>query len=260
MLNRRQLLSRTGMGFGSVALAHLLQPATTLADQSATNPLAPKQPHFAPTAQRVIHLFMNGGPSHLDTFDRKPLLEKYHGKALPTSERTERKTGAAFASPFKFQRYGHSGLEISEIFPHISQSADDLCVIRSMHADVPNHEPSFMLMNCGDGRQARPSMGSWVTYGLGTDNQNLPGFIAMCPGGQPTVGAQNWISFRLSTRAIVKLVLMIRNSTREFSRLNSRIACRQKPAMRSMFVMNRNPSESLTAIRSMVANFWSLVA
>ncbi len=194
MLNRRQLLSRTCMGFGSLALADLLQSTTAQAEQSAANPLAPKQPHFAPTAQRVIHLFMNGGPSHLDTFDRKPLLEKYHGLALPTSERTERKTGAAFASPFKFQRFGQSGLEISELFPHVARSADDLCVIRSMYADVPNHEPSFMLMNCGDGRQARPSMGSWVTYGLGTDNQNLPGFIAMCPGGQPTVGAQNWRS------------------------------------------------------------------
>lgn len=194
MGSRRQLLNRVGMGIGSLALCDLLRAESTQADAPSPGPLAPKAPHFPAKAQRVIHLFMNGGPSHLDTFDRKPLLEKYHGQPLPTSQRTERKTGAAFASPFQFRRYGQSGLEISELFPGVAGSADELCVIQSMYADVPNHEPSFMLMNCGDGRQARPSMGSWVIYGLGTENQNLPGFIAMCPGGQPTVAGQNWRS------------------------------------------------------------------
>lgn len=193
MFNRREMLSRCGTGLGMLALADLL--GSPLAHAAAPlNPLAPKAPHFAPKAQRVIHLFMNGGPSHVDTFDPKPLLDKYHGQALPNTQRTERKTGAAFRSPFKFSRHGKNGLEISELFPHVAKSADDLCVIRSMYADVPNHEPSFMLMNCGEGRQARPSMGAWVTYGLGTVNQNLPGFIAMCPGGQPTMAAQNWRS------------------------------------------------------------------
>jgi len=194
MQSRRQLLKRAGMGIGALALSDLLSAESARADSQSLGPLAPKAPHFPAKAQRVIHLFMNGGPSHLDTFDRKPLLEKYHGQPLPASQRTERKTGAAFASPFQFQRYGQSGLEISELFPNVARSADDLCVIRSLYADVPNHEPSFMLMNCGDGRQARPSMGSWVTYGLGTENQNLPGFIAMCPGGLPTVAGQNWRS------------------------------------------------------------------
>ncbi len=194
MLTRRELLSRSGMGFGLLSLADLLDGRPVRADAVSTNPLAPKQPHFAAKAQRVIHLFMNGGPSHVDTFDRKPMLDKYHGQSLPTSLRTERKTGAAFRSPFKFARHGQSGIEISELFPHVARSIDDVCVIRSMYADVPNHEPSFMLMNCGEGRQARPSMGAWVTYGLGTENQNLPGFIAMCPGGQPTVAGQNWRS------------------------------------------------------------------
>src|SRR5262249_34044191 len=116
------------------------------------------------------------------------------GKALPMNLRTERRTGAAFPSPFKFQKFGRSGIEVSELFPHVAESADELCVIRSMHADVPNHEPSLMLMNCGEARQIRPSMGSWVTYGLGSDNQNLPGFIAMCPGGYPIQETQNWQS------------------------------------------------------------------
>jgi len=159
------------------------------------NPLATKAPHFAPKAKRVIHLFMNGGPSHVDTFDPKPQLDRYHGKELPMDNlRTERKTGAAYRSPFKFSKYGQSGIEVSEIFHHTAQHMDDIAVIRSMRADVPNHEPSLMLMNCGDARQIRPCMGSWLTYGLGTENQNLPGFIAMCPGGYPIQESQNWQS------------------------------------------------------------------
>jgi hypothetical protein len=143
-------------------------------------------------AKRVIHLFMNGGPSHVDTFDPKPKLQEFAGKDLPIpNPRTERKTGNAYPSPFKFQKYGQCGLEVSEIFTNVAQHADKLCVIRSMHADVPNHEPSLLLMNCGEARQIRPSMGSWITYGLGTENQNLPGFIALCPG-YPIQESQNW--------------------------------------------------------------------
>ena len=138
---------------------------------------------------------MNGGPSQVDTFDPKPLLEKYHGKPTPSSNlRTERKTGAAMRSPYSFKKYGRSGLEVSELFAKTAAFADDLCVIRSMQADVPNHEPSLLLMNCGDGRLSRPSMGAWVTYGLGSENQNLPGFIALCPGGYPIIATQNWRS------------------------------------------------------------------
>ncbi|MHC5544746.1 DUF1501 domain-containing protein, partial [Singulisphaera rosea] len=158
-------------------------------------PLAPKRPQFPAKAKRVVHLFMNGGPSHVDTFDPKPLLDRYHGKPLPSPNlRTERKTGAAMRSPFAFRKYGESGIEVSDLFARTAGHIDDICVIRSMHADVPNHEPSLMLMNCGDGRQTRPSMGSWVTYGLGSENQDLPGFIAMCPGGYPIVATQNWRS------------------------------------------------------------------
>src|SRR6266853_213261 len=195
---RRELLQRTGMGMGTVALAGLLGDTGALQANESTNtvnPLAPKAPPFPAKAKRVIHLFMNGGPSHVDTFDPKPELSRMHGKALPTVNlQTERKTGAAFGSPYKFQKYGQSGIEVSEIFPHVAENIDDICVIRSMQADVPNHEPSLLLMNCGEARLIRPSMGSWVTYGLGSENQNLPGFIAMCPGGYPIQESQNWQS------------------------------------------------------------------
>jgi len=204
-LTRRQMLHRCGTGVGALALAGLMSEIglTTPAsadpgaggDSGVAGPLAPKKPHFPAKAKRVIHIFANGGPSHVDTFDPKPILDKYHGQPLPVQNlRTERKTGAAFRSPFKFQKYGQSGLEVSEIFQKVAQHADDLCVIRSMHADVPNHEPSLLLLNCGDSRLVRPSMGSWVTYGLGSENQNLPGFIVMCPGGYPIQESQNWQS------------------------------------------------------------------
>ena len=152
------------------------------------------KPHSAPKAKRVIHFFLNGGPSHVDTFDPKPALERYAGKPVPSHRITERKTGAAFPSPFKFQRYGQSGIEVSELFAKTAAHIDDIAVIRSMQAQVPNHEPSLMLMNCGDSIQARPSMGAWLTYGLGSANENLPGFIAMCPGGMPIKSAENWQS------------------------------------------------------------------
>ncbi len=178
-----------------LGLAALLgQEGLTSRAQGAPSPMAPKQPHFPGKAKHVIHVFCNGGPSHVDTFDPKPLLQEYAGKELPKTLRTERKTGAALPSPFKFRKYGESGIEVSDLFPHVAQSIDDICVIRSMHADVPNHEPSLLLMNCGDARLPRPSLGSWVTYGLGTENQNLPGFIAMCPNGYPITETANWRS------------------------------------------------------------------
>ncbi|MGE0529673.1 MAG: DUF1501 domain-containing protein [Bdellovibrionales bacterium] len=196
-LTRRDLLQRSGMGFASLGLAGLLASEGMLTGSDNTNvaslnPLTPKQPHFPARAKRVIHIFANGGPSHIDTFDPKPALARYAGRELPFNLRTERRTGAAFPSPFKFKKYGQSGIDVSEIFAKVGECIDDVCVIRSMHADVPNHEPSLMLMNCGDARLIRPSFGSWVTYGLGSENQNLPGFISMCPGGYPIQETQNW--------------------------------------------------------------------
>ncbi len=199
-LTRRDFLGRCGIGFGMLGLAQLLGPqalraATGPSPINGDSPLMPRQPQFPAKAKRVIHIFANGGPSHVDTFDPKPILEKLHGKPLPMDNlKTERKTGAAFQSPFKFKKYGQSGIEVSDLFSHVAEHIDDITVIRSMHADVPNHEPSLLLMNCGESRQPRPSMGSWVTYGLGTENQNLPGFITMCPGGYPIQESQNWQS------------------------------------------------------------------
>lgn len=191
-LSRRQMLARCGTGLGTIALAGVLADDAP----ASVDPLAPKAPHFPAKAKHVVHLFMNGGPSHVDTFDPKPMLGKYHGKPIPTGNlRTERKTGHAMQSPFRFRKYGQSGIEVSDLFARTAERhIDDLCIIRGMYADVPNHEPSLLLMNCGDGRQPRPSLGSWVTYGLGSENRNLPGFVVMCPGGYPIVTTQNWRS------------------------------------------------------------------
>jgi hypothetical protein len=194
-LSRRQLLQRCGMGMGALALGNIFAQAgfTTPAQASSVNPLLPKHSHFPAKAKRVIHIFANGGPSQVDTFDPKPMLAKYHGKPLPMDNlRTERKTGAAMQSPYKFQKYGQSGIEVSELFKHTAENVDDMCVIHSMQANVPNHEPSLLLMNCGEARLVRPSMGSWISYGLGTENQNLPGFVVLCPGGYPIQESQNW--------------------------------------------------------------------
>jgi hypothetical protein len=194
VFSRRELLARTGTGLGMLGLAGVLADEGSLAAASvgAVNPLAPKTPHFRPRAKHVIHLFMNGGPSQVDTFDPKPELEKYHGKQPPGATlKTERRTGGLYKSPFAFKKCGKSGIEVSEIFPEIGSCIDDICVIRSMHTNIPNHEPGLLLMTCGNTQAIRPSMGSWLTYGLGTENQSLPGFVVMCPG-KPVVGPALW--------------------------------------------------------------------
>jgi hypothetical protein len=192
LLSRRELLMRSGLGLGALGLAGLLGDAGAAVAETAAGPLAPKKPHFPGKAKRVVHFFLNGGPSHVDTFDPKPALARYAGRPIPNTLQTERKTGAAFPSPFKFKQYGQSGIEVSELFAETARHVDDMAVIRSMKVQVPNHEPSLMQMNCGDAVQARPSVGAWVLYGLGTENQNLPGFVAMCPGGLPIKEAENW--------------------------------------------------------------------
>ena len=164
---RRDFLKRSGVGMGTLGLAGILSDETSSLQAANTNPMAPKKPHFPGKAKAVIHLFLNGGPSQVDTFDPKPKLQEYHGKAIPLDLRTERETGAAYQSPFSFKKYGESGIEVKSFSPLLGEMIDDVCVVRSMHVIVPNHEPSLMLMNCGQSQFVRPAVGSWITYGLG---------------------------------------------------------------------------------------------
>jgi hypothetical protein len=196
-VSRREALCRIGSGFGMMAFASLVGESLSAAglDQRAL-PSAVKATsgvHHAARAKHVIFLFMNGGLSQVDSFDPKPMLDKYHGQPLPGGAvATERKTGALMKSPFTFKKYGKSGLEVSEIFPHVGSCADDICVIRSMHTDIPNHEPSLLMMNTGHIQVGRPSLGSWLTYGLGSENKNLPGYVVLCPDVPTTVGPPLW--------------------------------------------------------------------
>ena len=151
--DRRSMLQRSALGIGALGLAHVLN-ADGRANAMEAGPLNDRPSPFLPKAKRVIHFFLNGGPSHVDTFDPKPLLSKYAGQSLGDNLLTERKTGAAFPSPFKFRRYGQSGIEVSEIFSRTAAHIDDIAVIRSMYAQVPNHEPSLMLMNCASNASA----------------------------------------------------------------------------------------------------------
>ncbi len=203
LIDRRRMLSQSGMGLGMLALAGIMRdaqaseavPASSDPADTARTSLSPKMPHFAARAKRVIHLFANGGPSQVDTFDPKPMLEKFHGKTLSDDLKRDRRLGGvAHASPFKFTKHGQCGTQVSELFPHVAKHVDKMCVIRSMYTDVPNHEPGLMMMNCGDIVRPRPSVGSWALYGLGTENQSLPGYVVMCPGGLPTASTANWRS------------------------------------------------------------------
>lgn len=193
--SRREALQKMGFGFGAIAASDLLANPSVL-----ESPLAPRQPHFPAKAKRVIHLFMNGGPSQMDSFDPKPSLQKLDGKELPDSvkntlQRTQRnRVGTVWASPFQFSRHGESGLEISELYPNVAKHADKLCVIRSMQSEIANHSPGLLMMNCGHPVLPRPSIGSWALYGLGTESEDLPGYVVLMPGGMPTAQSRNWTS------------------------------------------------------------------
>jgi hypothetical protein len=200
LISRRELLSRCGGGLGMIGLAAVMaeggeKRAAEIIASRTSNPLAQKPAHFAPRAKRIIHLWMNGAPSQVDTFDPKPLLKTYEGQrpASTATLTTENGTGGLLPSPFKFWPSGQSGLEISELFPHLSRCADDICVIRSMYTDVPVHESSNWMMFTGNLQPVRPSYGSWLLYGLGSENQNLPGFVVLGEG-QPVNGPSNWSS------------------------------------------------------------------
>jgi hypothetical protein len=179
-LTRRQFLERAGMGFGALSLTGLvgmglLDPIE--AQANSYSPLATKQPHFAPKAKRVLHLFASGAPSQVDTWDPKPALQKLNEQPMPDDNRA-----TAFGSPFKFEKHGKSGIEVSEVFPEIAKHVDEMAIIRSMYTDMPDHAAATVMMNTGSSRLVKPSVGSWVTYGLGSANQNLPGFISLSPG------------------------------------------------------------------------------
>lgn len=189
-MSRRRALKLAGCGFGYIAFAGMLDQ---IARAEAThNPLAPKPPQFPPTAKRVIFLFMHGGPSHVDTFDPKPLLIRDAGKPLPASFGSKIDPNAKLLpTPFEFKKHGQSGIEITEIFPEVAKCADDLCLIRSMHTNGQDHGQATLKLHTGSESQVRPSMGSWIIYGLGTENQNLPGFLTISPSPL-TGGAQNY--------------------------------------------------------------------
>jgi hypothetical protein len=197
-LTRRQALSAIGGGMGLVGLSNMLSTslkAATTEDGGGPLPGAIPKLHFKPRAKRIIFLFMNGGVSHVDTFDPKPMLQKYNGQPMPGGAiLTQRKTGTLMQSPFSFQKYGQSGTELSELWPNVGGVADEICMVRSMYSEIPNHEPCITMMNTGANIIGRPSMGSWITYGLGVENQNLPGYVVLCPSQPLTIGSPLWSS------------------------------------------------------------------
>ncbi|MBA4062432.1 MAG: sulfatase [Isosphaera sp.] len=193
---RRQFLRRSGLGFGSAALAMLLADDAPAADRA--DPLAPKKPHHAPTAKRVIYLHMIGAPSHLDLFDHKPELQKRDGQACPE----ELLKGRRFAfiggkmtlagSPFTFAKHGKSGLELSELLPHLATVADELAVVRTVHTEEINHAPAQLFLHTGFGRGGRPGFGSWVAYGLGSEARDLPAYVVLLSGPLGGAGTALW--------------------------------------------------------------------
>ena len=198
-VSRRWFLQQCGVGLGAIALNSLISQALGAASSSPENPLAPKQPHFKPKAKRVIFLFMAGAPSHLDLFDYKPELVKWNGK--PPPDELIKNYRAAFINPnaallgpkFKFAKHGKCGAELSELLPHLATVVDDIAIVKSMHTDAFNHAPGQILMSTGAQQLGRPSLGAWTTYGLGSESQDLPGFVVFSSGAKgPSGGASNW--------------------------------------------------------------------
>ena len=194
-ITRREALYRIGGGFGMMAFANMVNSSLLSAGVTAGSDgsLGVAKLDYPQRVKRVIFLFMNGGMSHLDTFDPKPALEKYDGQPLPGGTiKTERKTGELMKSPFQFKKYGECGMDVSELWPYLGEVADDIAWIRSVHTEIPNHEPSCLMLNTGANQAGRPSLGAWMTYGLGTENENLPGYVVLCPDVPTTVGPPLW--------------------------------------------------------------------
>jgi hypothetical protein len=195
MPDRRRILRHFANGFGMLGLAGLLADEARANPVAADDPLAVKAPHYPARAKRLLFLFMSGGPSHVDTFDPKPRLDRDNGKPLPFEQPklVRTRTTNILRSPFKFRKYGQSGIEVSELFPNVARRIDDICVIRSMVADNINHNGACLQMNTGEQAFSRPSLGSWLLYGLGSENRSLPGFVVISPA-QPAQGAPLWSS------------------------------------------------------------------
>ncbi len=197
LITRRRMRRDSAVGFGNIALMSMLQnEASASSAANPGNPLAARIPHIAPRAKRVVFLFMKGGPSHVDTFDPKPLLTRDHGKKPPFDlpRVTFAKQGNLLKSPWEFKQHGQSGLPVSSLFPNVAKCVDDLCILRSVHGTNPAHGGALLKLHTGSDNFIRPSMGSWIVYGLGTENENLPAFITICPtlahGGVTNWGAQ----------------------------------------------------------------------
>ncbi|MEZ6092349.1 MAG: DUF1501 domain-containing protein [Pirellulaceae bacterium] len=193
LATRRRMLKSTAIGFGQLAFASMLAKESAADNFAVADPLAAKVPHLPARAKRVVFLFMKGGPSHVDTFDPKPLLDRDHGKPLPFDlpRVLFAPQGNLLRSPWKFKQYGQSGLPVSELFPHVAQHVDDLCILRSVHGTNPAHGGALLKLHTGSDQFVRPSMGSWVIYGLGTENENLPAFVTICPT-LAHGGVNNW--------------------------------------------------------------------
>ncbi len=201
ILTRRHFFRDCGVGLGAIALGSLLNDNRVFAATSqpqSTDPLTPKPPHFAPKAKRVIYLFQAGAPSQLDLFDYKPTLAKYDGHPVPAELVKDQRyafiprDAALFASTLKFSRHGQCGTDLSEVLPHLAEVVDDIAIVKSMTTDAFNHAPAQIFMNTGATQFGRPSMGSWVTYGLGSESQSLPGFVVLSSAGGTSGGASNW--------------------------------------------------------------------
>lgn len=263
-VSRRQMLEHCGNGFGMVALAGLLGqsnlsiPAAQAAHASGINPLAARPSHHPAKVKRLIFLFMAGGPSHVDLFDPKPELDRLDGKPLPFDkpqlERT--KTGNLLRTPFKFQKHGNSGIDVSELFPHVAKRVDDLCVIRSMVTDNINHNGACLQMNTGEQTFSRPSMGSWLLYGLGNENQNLPGYVVVAPN-QPAQGAPLWGSSFLPAAYQGTCVTDLQNPIKNLSNTRfNRVAQREELDLIKQLNQNhRNQHPEVNELDARIASF-----
>jgi hypothetical protein len=258
--SRRQMLTNFASGFGMLGLASLLaDEASAMSTVSgAANPLSVRMPMYSAKAKRVIFLFMSGGPSHVDLFDPKPRLQKDNGKPPPFERpkliRTP--TGNLLGSPFKFAKQGQCGMEISELWPHLSRHVDDLCVIRSMYADNINHNGACLQMNTGEQTFSRPSMGSWLLYGLGTENQSLPGFVVISPA-QPAQGAPLWSSSFLPAAYQGTLVSDLKNPIANLKnpRFTSAMQRSQLDVLKSLDDLHAQQREEDTRLSARIQSF-----